>query len=258
MMDPIPNPIRRTSKMLALTGVVLLGGAVAAAWAQQAPLHTQSSQPQQRSSTHAAAYGGTSGLHLLHASKQNHQQQLLQLERKFQTVNQRIMKAQEQAVKNAAVKKKQAAFQKALYKKMAQSAPDMKAQINQFQKLGKALRSSADLRKPAFERSKSFDQKLSKFQQLNAQLRPIQQQAANDPQVAKLRSAYVQKLLAQMKKVEPQTSSLLQQRQQLAQTIRSLQPQRTTPPTFNMRRKPSTASHNSPAKGWQQTSPAKH
>lgn len=257
MQDRKQNRIRRTPKILSLTGLVLLGGAVAAALAQQAPLQTQSSQQHQSAATQSPSYAGSKGLESLQSSKQNQGQQLLQLERKFQSISKRIATAQEKAAQKAAVKKQQAAFEKALFKKMVQSAPDRKAQIDQFDKLGKELQGSAELRKSPLQRSTSFDQKLSKYEKLYAQLGPIEQQAAKDQQVAKLRTAYVQKLVAEMKKIEPQTDSLLRQRQQLAQTIRSLQSQHSAPPAFTTRPPSSTTSHNALAHGGQKTPPNK-
>lgn len=218
-----------TPRILALVGVILLGGSLAASLAQQMP----------KSSVGSSAHSQ------FQMSQPQHQQQVLQLEQKYQTVNQRITTAEEKAAKNSTVKKERVAYMNALYKKMAKSAPDMKKQIDQFQQLGKELQNNKDLRKATFKPSKSLDQKLSKYQHLSAQLGPIMQQAASDPHVAKLRSAYVHELLAQMRKTEPQINSLLQQRQQLVQSIHSMQSHRVTMPSYGSQ-SPSKQSHNPP------------
>ena len=137
-------------------------------------------------------------------------------------VDTRIRAAQQKALQVETVKEKQGNYEKTLRTAMVKDEPKVKPLLEKQDSLVSELQQSADLRKPAEQRSPEFQQRFQEFQKLSAELSPIAQRTSEKPEVAETYKEFQTVLTSEMQKVEPAVPQLLQQRGELISQYRQL------------------------------------
>jgi len=137
-------------------------------------------------------------------------------------VDTRIRAAQQKASQVETVKEKRDNYEKTLRTAMVKEEPKVKSLLEKQDNLVSELQQSADLRKPAEQRSPEFQQRYQEFQKLSAELSPIAQRTSEKPEVAETYKEFQTVLASEMQKVEPAVPQLLQQRGELISQYRQL------------------------------------
>lgn len=144
----------------------------------------------------------------------------------FLEVDTRIRVAEQKALQVETVQEKRDNFDKVLRTAMVKEEPKVKALLEKQDNLVNELKQSAELSKPAEQRSPEFQQRIQEYQKLSEVLSPIAQKTSEKPEVAETYKAFRTALTSEMEKVEPAVPQLLAQRGELINKYQQLAGQR--------------------------------
>ena len=198
IFTPHPRELLRSTLQISVLSVAALGLVGVPATAQ-----TAAPSPQQPAEPAAAA-------------------QVEKVKAQLLEVDTRIRAAQQKASQVETVKEKRDNYEKTLRTAMVKDEPKVKSLLEKQDNLISELQQSADLRKPAEQRSPEFQQRFQEFQNLSAELSPIAQRTSAKPEVAATYKEVQTALTSEMQKVEPAVPQLLQQRGELISQYRQL------------------------------------
>jgi hypothetical protein len=143
--------------------------------------------------------------------------QLVEVDTRIRAVEQKAMEAE-------TVQEKRDNFDKTLRTAMVKEDPKVKSLLEKQDNLVSELKQSAELSKPAEQRSPEFQQRIQEYQKLSEVLSPIAQRTSEKPEVEETYKAFKTALTSEMEKVEPAVPQLLAQRGKLMSQYRQLSP----------------------------------
>ena len=195
--------------VFAVSGLLALGTlAQAQEWGQQA----ESPEPAQP----------TIGAPQAEPATPSPQAELQHLQMQLQEISGQVAEIQQEAFERQDIQDASSAYEQQLRAKMVELSPEIQQDIDAAEELMDELRSVEDPGALSPEEGQAFQEKFMEFQQRAQRLQPIEEQASRDPELQAAQSALETKVLAAMADVNPQSSHLIQEREELVQRYMQL------------------------------------
>ncbi len=150
------------------------------------------------------------------------QQELLQVREQLENLESRIKDIEDRALQGEELQAAQAQYYERLKSVAIKKTPAIRSKIERQDVLIEELKDDPELGKPAAERSETFNEKLGEFRQLRSEITPVVQSVVDQPEVQEEYGKFQEKMVEEMKEIDPTADQLLAQRDQLFEQYQQL------------------------------------
>jgi len=189
-----------------LSGTLFLASA---AFAQQPPQRPQS-QPQQQQQQQP---------------QEQIQQRLAQIQNQLQSVNQEIETVRSEAANEPVVQEAMFDYDQALTETMKEMEPDQVELIERRSELFREIITADDFNSMEQEEMEEFRKKNQEFVQIREQLQQVEMQGRQEAEVMDAWNQYAEKVLAEMREINPSITEKMKKRDELTSEFSNLQRQ---------------------------------
>lgn len=148
---------------------------------------------------------------------------LRQVGEQFQDVHNQIHEIQVKATQTKAVQKVQKEFTDAMNKAMLKIDPEIEEDLKRSNELLEKIRSHPQINDPrAREQDLELKKMLLDYQYLERNMTPVRREAAEEPECKEKFEKFQSTILAEMKKIDPNTQDLMDRKEKLASEYRDL------------------------------------
>jgi len=189
-----------------LSGTLFLASA---AFAQQPPQRPQS-QPQQQQQQQP---------------QEQIQQRLAQIQNQLQSVNQEIETVRSEAANKPVVQEAMFDYDQALTETMKEMEPDQVELIERRSELFREIITADDFNSMEQEEMEEFRKKNQEFVQIREQLQQVEMQGRQEAEVMDAWNQYAEKVLAEMREINPSITEKMKKRDELTSEFSNLQRQ---------------------------------